>query len=128
MRDSLSATVYRRKFWASELITFLAEIGCEVQRGSSFFVDVDHALKLLCEQYYSVWQGLHTLPRQAPDRVRLTTYYRWGDREKWLDRRKYLFFDLSAPVTCAYLRFRLGTHNREKREILHPCSQPGWAG
>ena len=61
-----------------------------------------------------MWQGLHTSPRQArqaPDRICLTTYYRWFDREKWLDRPKYLVFDLSAPVTCAYLRFRLDTHN-----------------
>ena len=60
--------------WASELNTFLADIGYEVQQGSLSFVDVDHALNLLCEQYDSVWQGLHTLPRQAPDRIRLTTY------------------------------------------------------
>ena len=72
-------------------------------------------MALLCEQYDAVWQGLHTLPRQAPDSVRLITYYRWFDREKWLDRPKYLFVDLAAPVTyahaCANLRFRLGTHN-----------------
>ena len=97
-------------------------IGYEVQQCSSSFVDVDHALKWLCEQYDSVWQGLHTLPRQAPDRVCLSTYYRWFDREKWLDRPKYLFFYLSVPVTCAYLR--LGTHNLQVELGLWQNRQP----
>ena len=35
----------------------------------------------------------------------------WFDRGKWLDRPEYVFFGFSAPVTCTYLRSRLGTHN-----------------
>ena len=34
-----------------------------------------------------------------------------GKLGKWLDRPEYVFFGFSAPVTCTYLRSRLGTHN-----------------
>ena len=64
-------------------------------------------------QYDQVWQGLAVDPRNAPEKRKLTTYLRWVDRGSWLWRPKYLFLDLSAQSTCAFLQFRLGSHDSQ---------------
>ena len=42
---------------------------------------------------------------------KMTTFYRWLDRGDWLRKPVFLYKDYSARRTCAYLRFRLGTHD-----------------
>ena len=91
---------------------FLSHIGYTEQfelQGQSP-LDEARVLELLLASYDRVWQGLSEDPHLATDRVKHATYFRWFDTGAWLTRPAYLFLDYPAPVTCEFLRFRLGGH------------------
>ena len=50
-------------------------------------------------------------PRAASAQIKLTTYRCWFDEGSWLARPRYLFLDFPAPITCLFMRFRLGCHD-----------------
>ena len=109
--DSHSSFQEGQTCWASQVAQFLRNSGYQVNANCHAFIDEAGALKALCTMYDRVWDGLCRLPREAPDRARLASYFAWFDSGAWLRRPSYLFFDFSATVTCTYMRFRLGTHN-----------------
>lgn len=74
---------------AKDVNSFLERIGYETVVGAPEFIEKQKALDLLLVRYDSIWQGLHDSPREAPDRVKLTTYFRWFDRSRWLDRSSF---------------------------------------
>ena len=111
LSDSQSSFQEGRTCWAGQVAQFLRNVGFQFSLDCHNIIDEEGALQALCAKYYEVWDGLCRLPREAPDRAKLTTYFAWFDSGSWLRRPSYLFFDFSAAVTCTYMRFRLGSHN-----------------
>ena len=70
-------------------------------------------LKALCASDDKAWDGLCRLPRQAPNRVKLATYFAWCDSGVWLRRPSYLFFGFLAAATYAIPIYisQLGSHD-----------------
>ena len=111
LNDSQRSSQEGRSCWAGQVAQFQRNVGYQATEGSHEFIDEARVLEALRAVYDKVWDGLCRLPREAPDRARLASYLAWFDSGRWLRRPSYLFFDLSATVTCTYMRFRLGTHS-----------------
>ena len=73
-----------RSCWAGEITKFLGNVRYQPHPDSHAFIDEQAALTGLCSQYDKVWDGLCRLPRQAPDRAKLATYFAWFDPGSWL--------------------------------------------
>lgn len=107
LQDSQRSARAGKPCWAAHVYHFLGNLGIDY-RSCHDGIDERVVMTALCERYDRVWDGLCQLPREAPDRARLPTYSSWFDSGSSFRRPAYLFFDLSASLTCTYMRFRLG--------------------
>ena len=109
MHDNFAAAAGGARNWAMNVQRMMRGLGhvCDTPD----VIDLQLVLQGLRSKYDDVWRQLHPFPRQCNSLVRMTTYYRWMDRGDWLQKPVFLYKDYSASKTCAYLRFRLGTHD-----------------
>ena len=110
MQDAFNTGVWGRhvRAWAGSVGLSLPP---RLARHCVDVVDMETVQAALMRQYDSVFVGLHADPRQAPDRPRLATYFRWFDRGAWGSRPPYVYLPMRFSALARFVRFNLSCHD-----------------